>query len=214
VTPFTGESLTCVRGERAIFSGLNFTLAAGGAIVLTGNNGSGKSSLLRMMAGLLAPAAGRLAWEGADISSDPAAHRMRLHYLGHADAVKPALTVAENVGFWGRFRGPGGEAEEAVAVALDAFGIAQLADLPARFLSAGQRRRTALARLVISAAPLWLLDEPKTALDAGAVAALDAAIARHRLAGGRVVVAQHGLEPVPGATLLVLGPDVSTAGAD
>lgn len=192
-----------MRGERAIFTDRNFTLEAGGALLLTGDNGSGKSSLLRMMAGLLAPAAGRLAWDGDDIASDPAAHRTRLHYLGHADAVKPALTVAENVAFWSRFRGDGSSAA-AVAAALDTFGIARLADLPARFLSAGQRRRTALARLVISAAPLWLLDEPKTALDAAATAALDAAIGRHRHGGGMVVVAQHGLDPLPGAAVLSL----------
>jgi heme exporter protein A len=207
---FTGEQLACVRGERAIFAGLSFTLEAGGALVLTGDNGSGKSSLLRMMAGLLAPASGRLAWDGNEIASDPAAHRTRLHYLGHTDAVKPALTVAENVAFWGRFRGDGSSAA-AVAAALDAFGIACLADLPAGFLSAGQRRRTALARLVVSAAPLWLLDEPKTALDAAAAAALDAAIAGHRREGGMVVVAQHGLEPLPEAVLLGLGAAVATA---
>jgi heme exporter protein A len=200
---FTGEQLACVRGERPIFAGLSFALAAGDALVLAGDNGSGKSSLLRMMAGLLAPAAGRLAWDGNDIAADPAAHRTRLHYLGHADAVKPTLTVAENAAFWGRFRGDGGSAA-AVAAALDAFGIARLADLPGRFLSAGQRRRTALARLVVSAAPLWLLDEPKTALDAAAAAALDAAIAGHRRGGGMVVMAQHGLDPLPGAAVMSL----------
>ena len=110
---FMGRELACIRGERGVFARLAFQVKAGGALVLTGPNGSGKSSLLRLMAGLTRPAAGMLAWDGANIADNPEAHRARLHYVGHADAIKPALTVAENVGFWARYRDADGEVEAA-----------------------------------------------------------------------------------------------------
>lgn len=175
-----------------VFESLAFRVEAGEALVLTGPNGSGKSSLLRLMAGLIRPAAGTLAWGGVDVAGDPEAHRGRLHYVGHADAVKPALTVAENLNFWAMYRGSADEASVRAASALDAFGIGPLADVPGRYLSAGQKRRVALARLLAAPAPLWLLDEPKTALDADASRRVDAAIARHRDNGGMVVVSMHG----------------------
>ena len=176
-----------MRGDRWVFSGLEFALGAGDVLVLTGPNGSGKSSLLRIMAGLLAPVAGSVAWQGADIAEDRDAHAARLHYVGHLDAVKLALTVAENLRFWAALRAGGGD----IGPALRRFGLARLADLPARFLSAGQRRRLALARIEVCRAPLWLLDEPTVALDGDGVAAVHASIREHRAGGGACVVSTN-----------------------
>lgn len=186
---FEGTSLDCLRSARPVFRGLDFALKSGGALVLTGPNGSGKSSLLRLMAGLLPPAGGRLSWSGSPVADDPDAHRMRLRYLGHLDAVKPALTASENLAFWAGLMG--GDPNDAVAPALDALGIGHLADLPARFLSAGQKRRLNLARLALAPAALWLLDEPATALDAETTDRLRSLIQRHRDAGGMAVVSTH-----------------------
>jgi heme exporter protein A len=182
------EGLACQRGERLLFEGLGFALAPGQLLLLTGPNGSGKSSLLRVLAGLNAPAAGRIAWCGRPIAEDPAAHRQRLRFLTHLDGVKPALTVTENRAFWAALTGaPAARA----GTALEAFGLERIADLPARFLSAGQRRRLALSRLTLAPAALWLLDEPSTSLDAEGVERLLAAIAAHRAQGGIAVVATH-----------------------
>jgi len=188
---FTGQNLICVRGERTVFSGLDFSLSSGGALVLIGPNGSGKSSLLRLMTGLLAQASGTLSWDNEAISEDPEAHGGRLHYVGHHDAVKPVLNVAENVTFWASLRVGKVDAQASVLAALDAFGIAHLADVPGRFLSAGQKRRVNLARILAAPAPLWLLDEPTTALDKETIAGLEAIIARHRENGGMVVISTH-----------------------
>ena len=186
---FAGRNLRCVRGERAVFDGVDFALGAGEALLLTGANGSGKSSLLRLMTGLLRPAKGTILWRDAPVADDPDAHRLRLAYVGHLDAVKPALTAAENLAFWAGLAGQA--AAGPVTAALDAFGIRALADVPCRFLSAGQKRRVALARLCVRPAALWLLDEPATALDAAAQARLGEAVARHRAGGGLVVAATH-----------------------
>jgi len=184
---FSGQNLICVRGERTVFSGLDFNLDAGGALVLIGPNGSGKSSLLRLMTGLLPPFSGTVAWENTAIGEDPEAHGGRMHYVGHFDAVKPVLSVAENVAFWASLR----KSQADTQAALEAFGIAHLADVPGRFLSAGQKRRVNLARILAAPAPLWLLDEPTTALDKQTIAALEATIARHREGGGMVVISTH-----------------------
>jgi heme exporter protein A len=196
------EALACRRGERLVFAGLSLVVPPGGALVLTGANGSGKSSLLRVLATLLAPAAGRLLWAGAAVDDDLAAYRARLHYLGHLDAIKSALGVRETLGFWAGLRAAG---PPAVDAALAAFDLEPLADWPCRWLSAGQRRRLALARLVASPAPLWLLDEPSAALDADGEARLVAALADHREAGGRVILATHQPMALPGASELRLG---------
>jgi heme exporter protein A len=195
------EDLACRRGERLIFAGVSLTLPPGSALVLTGANGSGKSSLLRLLATLLAPAAGRLLWGGAPIGADLALHRARVAYVGHLDAIKPALSVRETLAFWAGMRG----GPMPLGAPLAAFALEPLADWPCRWLSAGQRRRLALARLVATAAPLWLLDEPAAALDADGEARLVAAIAAHRVAGGRVVVATHQPLALPGAGELRLG---------
>jgi heme exporter protein A len=196
-----GENLACHRGERLVFKGLDCRLPAGGALVLTGPNGSGKSSLLRLLATLLAPAAGRLLWDDAPVTQDPARYRGVVHYVGHLDGVKPALTPREMLGFWAALRGM---RPPNIDAALAAFGLDQVADWPCRWLSAGQRKRLALARLVATPAPVWLLDEPGAALDDDGEARLEAAIAAHRAAGGSVAVATHQPIPLPGATTLAL----------
>ena len=187
----SAAGLTCDRGERRVFSHVGFEVAAGGALAVVGPNGAGKSSLLRLIAGLLPPAGGVISWDGQAIADEPDAHRARLHYIGHADALKPTLTPAEMLHFHAALRGQR-ITDAAIDTALDAFALGPLADLPARFLSQGQRRRAALARLVASPAPLWLLDEPTLGLDADSVERLETALARHRGAGGLAVVATHG----------------------
>jgi len=196
---FTGHDLTCVRGERRVFAGLAFALDPGRVLVLTGANGSGKTSLMRLMAGLGRPAEGEIRWNGENIADDPESHNARLHYVGHGDTVKPALTARENVAFWTALRGSGDP-----GAGLAAFGLAPLAEVPGRFLSAGQRRRVNLARLAASRADLWLLDEPATALDSDSLACLRRAIADHRARGGMVVLSTHGGLDVPDAAFLDL----------
>ncbi|MGH7053198.1 MAG: heme ABC exporter ATP-binding protein CcmA [Stellaceae bacterium] len=186
------EGLACRRGERLVFADLSFRLSAGGALVLAGTNGSGKTSLIRLVATLIEPAAGRLLWGDRPIADDPAGHRARLAYVGHLDAVKPALTPRETLRFWAALRGlQPRRAASLIAEALSAFALEAAADWPCRWLSAGQRRRLALARLIAAPAPIWLLDEPTSALDRDNQARLEAAIATHRESGGRVLLATH-----------------------
>lgn len=183
---FAAHDLTCIRGERLLFAGLSFAVSPGQMLVLRGPNGSGKTSLLRLCAGLLPAAQGHLAWQGQRVEDalDLARH---LAWLGHAEALKPALTVHENLSFWARFAGRAG----AVDAALAALDLVALADLPARFLSAGQRRRVALARLVAANRTLWLLDEPTNALDSAAVTLFAAQLRAHLAAGGMAIAATH-----------------------
>lgn len=198
---FSGENLTCRRGGRTVFAGLGFNVPSGGALVLRGPNGSGKTTLLRLMAGLARPAAGRLLWSGAALEDGESDGR-HLRFIGHLDAIKPAFTVRENLAFWADFWGSGDRG--LIGRGMDAFGLATLADFPARLLSAGQRHRLALARLIASPAPLWLLDEPANALDDRALGALTATIAAHRARGGIVVLASHGADLVDGGATLAL----------
>lgn len=198
---FEGRDLTCIRGERRVFAGLDFSLPAGGALLLTGPNGSGKSSLLRLMAGLLKPAGGELLWNGAPIAAEPEDYRARLHYLGHQDGVKPVLSAAENLVFWSGLRGA---APDGVADALARFDLTNLAAVAGRLLSAGQKRRLALARLLAAPAELWLLDEPGVGLDAASLDRLGGEIARHRAGGGRIVASTHGDLPIELAQTLAL----------
>jgi heme exporter protein A len=190
--------LACTRGGRQVFSGLSFAVGAGEALQVTGPNGAGKSSLLRLIAGLIRAAAGRLLLEGGD--ADAAAGE-QAHYLGHQDALKPALTVAENLTFWLRFLGSGGSADAALA----AVGLHRIAGLPAAYLSAGQRRRLSIARLIAVARPLWLLDEPTSALDAAAQTMLMNLMRQHLADGGIIIIATHGPIELDGARELRLG---------
>ena len=199
------EDLACRRGERLVFAGLSFRLPPGGALVLTGKNGSGKTSLLRLLAGLLVPDAGRLTWGAAPITGDLAEHRTRLHYVGHQDGVKPGLTPRETLVFWAALRGRELRREASTLdAALAAFALEPVADWPCRWLSAGQRRRLALARLLLIPALLWLLDEPIAALDHDNQRRLEQAIAQHRAASGRVVLATHITIEMDDAAGLVL----------
>lgn len=184
---FSGRGLSCRRGGRLVFSGLDFDIAPGGALLLLGPNGSGKSSLLRLMAGLTPALAGTLLWGGAP-EEDGACHRARLSYLGHLDAVKPTLSAAENLRFWARLSGRG---EDHVEAALATFDLLPLARMAAKYLSAGQKRRLNLARLLVHAPPLWLLDEPSVALDSHSIATLEGVLARHRAQGGMVALSTH-----------------------
>lgn len=200
---FTGSDLTCLRGDRLVFRALDFRIAAGGALLLLGPNGSGKSSLLRLMAGLLRPFDGMIAWDGAGVADEPDLHRTRVHYVGHHDAVKPVLSAGENLTFWAGLLGAG-DPPAAAGDALARLGIPHVADVPGRYLSAGQKRRLNLARILAAPRPLWLLDEPTVALDRAAVARLEAEMAGHRAAGGMVVVSTHAGIDLPDAAVLQL----------
>ncbi len=178
-------------------------MPAGGALLLLGPNGSGKSSLLRLLAGLLKPASGNIFWGAVPVTGDRESHVGRLHYLGHQDAIKPVLTVEENLLFWARLHDPK-TPEPRVALALAAFNLTSLAQTPGKLLSAGQRRRLALARLLAAPAPLWLLDEPSVGLDRESVARLEAILAEHRAGGGIVALSTHAEIDLPGADVLQL----------
>jgi heme exporter protein A len=184
------EGLACRRGERLVFARLSFRLPAGGGLLLTGANGSGKTSLLRVLATLIMPASGRLLWGSAPVAAESAAYRAQLDFVGHQDGVKPGLTPRETLAFWAALRGASG-APRLLEAALAAFALDRVADWPCRWLSAGQRRRVALARLIAAPASIWLLDEPTSALDHENQSRLEHAIAEHRASRGRVVVASH-----------------------
>ena len=178
-----------MRGGRLVLAGVTFVLAPGESLLLRGPNGAGKSSLLRLLAGFLAPSAGTLWWQGEPALEDRAEHRARLHLIGHSNAIKGALTVRENLGF---AVAVAGAPAARLPAALEAFELTALAEVPAAYLSAGQQRRLALARLLATARPLWLLDEPEAGLDAANRAHLARAVAGHLEGGGIAVIATHG----------------------
>jgi heme exporter protein A len=189
-SPFTplvlnAENLACRRGGRLIFEGLSFSLASGEAIALTGRNGAGQSSLIAMICGRLRPAEGVLRIEGAGDVPLPEL----IHLVGHRDGLKTALTAGENLAFAQALLGAAAASPEE---ALSAVGLAHVADLPVGYLSAGQRRRVALARLLVARRPLWLLDEPASALDASAQAMLIGLMQDHLAQGGTILAATHG----------------------
>jgi len=178
------DNLAVRRSGRRVFAGLSFALGAGEALAVTGRNGAGKSSLLAVLAGRLRPAAGRVAAEGVGEASIPEC----LHVVGHRDGLKGALTAEENLAFAQALLGAPRLAPKA---ALERLGLAHARALPVAYLSAGQRRRVALARLLVSARPLWLLDEPTAALDAASQDLLAGLMDEHRAGGGLVVAATH-----------------------
>ncbi len=181
----TAQNLSLERGGRLLLSSVSFALEAGEALVLTGPNGAGKSSLLRAIAGFLPISCGKVGWEGL---RDGETAEERLHFLGHADALKGALTARENLEFWA---GLLGGAQGGAVAALAQLGLAHVADLPVRALSAGQKRRVALARLLVAQRPVWLLDEPTTALDIAAQVRFADVVRAHLGGGGLVVAATH-----------------------
>ena len=182
-TSLAANGIACQRGGRLLFADLRFTLEPGQGLLVTGPNGAGKTSLLRLIAGLLPLAAGSFK------SGDGSVPLPELcHYVGHANGIKRALTLQQNVAFWVDFLG-GGDAD--LDDALEMFALAELKDLPAGLLSAGQKRKLALLRLFAAPRPIWLLDEPSVSLDAASVKVLDKAIAQHLAQGGIAVVASH-----------------------
>jgi heme exporter protein A len=184
----TFDAVTCVRGGRVLFEDLSLVLAPGGAALVTGPNGVGKSSLIRLAAGLLPPVAGRIT------DDTPRA------LLTDQASLDEELPLARALAFWARLDG----AAANVAAALDALALTDLADIPVRLLSTGQRRRAAIARVLASGAPLWLLDEPANGLDAAALGLLEAAIVSHRASGGAVLVASHTPIALPDAIAIDL----------
>ena len=181
----SGRGVRCVRGGREVFSDLDFEASSGEAIAVTGPNGSGKTSLLRLVAGLLSMAGGSIDLDGgeAELTLPEQAH-----YLGHRDALKPALSVLENLAFWRDFLGGDGLD---TARSLQLVGLDHAAHLPAAFLSAGQRRRLSIARLLAAPRPIWLLDEPTSALDAAGQGLFSDLMSDHLARGGLILAATH-----------------------
>lgn len=193
------RSLACQRGERLLFSAVDFSLEPGAAMTVTGANGTGKSSLLRILAGLLEPAAGTISLQGSSAEAELSGVS---HFLAHKDGLKPALTTRESLHWTREILGAG---PLTVDAALAAAAIAHVADLPTAYLSAGQKRRIGLARLLCSPRPLWLLDEPTSALDSDGQALLDQLAADHRARGGIVIAATHQPLTWPHAQTLRIG---------
>lgn len=191
-SPLIVTDLACRRGGRLVFDGLGFRLDAGRALLVTGPNGAGKSSLLKLLAGLLTPAGGSIERPG------------HIAYLGHDNALKSLLSVEDNLRFWAGLSAAA-DAEDRLARALDVTGLAALADVPARLLSAGQKRRAGLARVLASGATLWLLDEPTVGLDAAAIARLGPAFAGHLATGGMLVATSHVALPLVTPEQLAMG---------
>jgi heme exporter protein A len=196
----SGQNLRCVRGGREVFSGLDFAVSAGELLAITGANGSGKTSLLRLIAGLLVASGGSVELEGGETELSLAE---QAHYLGHRDALKPALSVAENLSFWRDFLG--GEMSDR-GRSLAAAGLDHAAHLPAAYLSAGQRRRLSIARLLSVRRPVWLLDEPTSALDVAGQDLFVRLMRDHLTGGGIIIAATH-------APLGINGPELRMRGA-
>lgn len=182
------DSLVCVRGGRTVFKNVTFAVASGGALALEGANGAGKTSLLRMLAGFLSPAEGtiRLRTDGAEVADGEERGKFA-GWLGHHDAVKAQMTVRETLAFFTRLYGGTGD----IGSALEAVGLARLADLPGQYLSAGQKKRVALARLKLCGRPVWLMDEPLASLDAAGKAIAAGLVSAHCAGGGIAVIATH-----------------------
>jgi heme exporter protein A len=193
------EDLSGERSGRPVFSDVDFSLGEGDALIVTGPNGSGKSTLLRVVAGLLPAAGGTVRLEGGGERFPTVASAA--HYLGHLNAMKPTLTVTENLAFWRDFCG----GDVSVAAALETVGLAAIGHLPFGYLSTGQKRRAAIARLLVSRRPLWLLDEPSAGLDAESERQFSVLMAEHLAGGGMLIAATHLPLGIEGAGELKMG---------
>jgi heme exporter protein A len=185
------DKLTVERGQRRVIDSFSLSIDSGEAVVLTGPNGAGKTTLIRAIGGFLKPVEGDIRLEGGDGERDLAA---QCHYVGHLNGIKSSLTVAENLEFWASYlQQDGSQQDRAVPVTqvLEIFGLTTLAPVPAGYLSAGQKRRAGLARLLLTHRPVWLLDEPTVSLDAAATALLAKLIGEHTAGGGMVIAATH-----------------------
>ena len=193
------RNITCARGDRVLFRDLTAHVGRGEVCLVRGANGSGKSSLLRLVSGLLRPMAGDVVWDGAD---EDESVQSQLHYLGHLDALKPSMSVRETLSFWAEMMG----GRSGIDAAIEAWHLGRLAALPCGVLSAGQRRRVALAQLDLTDRPLWLLDEPTGPLDQAGVDLVAAAVKRHCGNGGTALIATHRSLDVGEVQVLDLGP--------
>jgi heme exporter protein A len=199
------DNLNVIRGARTVIDDVSLSVAAGESLLLTGPNGSGKTTLIRTIAGFLTPEAGSVRLEGGDGELDLG---QQCHYVGHLTGTKSSLTAAANLAFWADYLGGRGSlssTRESVAAALERFGLEPLADIPAGFLSAGQRRRLGLARLLLAKRPVWLLDEPTVSLDAASTTLLAEIVTAHVAGGGILVAATHLPLGIEGAKYLRLG---------
>ena len=193
-------NLQCIRGTRTLFSKVNFALEAGGMLQVEGVNGSGKTSLLRMVSGLTQPAEGEIHWRGQGIRQDSEQYFGEMTYLGHSSGVKDELTALENLRISAQLAGDE-ISEEGAWSALQQLGLEGRENLPTKVLSAGQRRRVALARLLLTKKPLWLLDEPLTSLDVAAISLLEGVLAAHVARGGMVMLTTHQPIRTPSGTI-------------
>ena len=185
---FFGENLSCIRGERLVFSKLNFHVKPGNTLIITGSNGSGKTSLLRLMAGLATPESGYISWGDDPNLEKPENHSERLHYIGHLNALKSTISVLENLKSWSFLHG--GNTKKVIN-AIKSLNLDGLEDIPCGYLSSGQKQRATLARLIASDAPLWLLDEPTNARDPNSVDLLHSLINKHLEKGGMLIIATN-----------------------
>lgn len=200
---FQLNDLACGRGARLLFAGVNLELRPGDAALATGPNGSGKSSLLRVIAGLIPPFTGRIIWNGDDVRRTPDNFRTALRYVGHSDGLQPTLSVIENLRYWATLYGSPIDIVT-LTKGLDSVGLADLTNLPVRVLSAGQRRRLALARAISTGGRIWLLDEPTVALDAQSIRNVETAISAFRDEGGIVVASTNAPINLPSAECINL----------
>ena len=197
------NALTCVRGERTLFTGLNLEVSAGEWLHVRGENGIGKTSLLRLLSGLTKPAAGEILWNEQLISADPSEYHRNLLFLGHRDSLKEDLSALENLSIATALDGIT-VSEEEILLALHRFGLRGREDLPVNCLSAGQKRRVLLARLLLRQAKLWILDEPFNALDVRAVEMLSELILEHIASGGMAIMTSHQEIPMPNGRVVQL----------
>lgn len=207
----TAENLIIRRGNRVVIDGLSFETESGSALLLTGPNGAGKTTLLRSIAGFLQPASGTISLEGGDAQAEVGE---QAHFVGHANGIKSGLTVGENLEFWCDYLGGANDRparRERVDSALEQLQLMSLEDIPAAYLSAGQRRRLGLCRLLVADRKLWLLDEPTVSLDSASVRMIAGIVQNHLTAGGLVLAATHLPLGLEGARELRLGMTEATS---